>query len=242
MPPPRNSNCLRISTKFNKNFSGFTLAEVLITLGIIGIVAAITLPSVINDYKEKVNIARWKKTYSMFAQAYERVKLEVGGDEALQEILDKTTWQDSSEITNLFKKQVQMLECNKEISCNNNNFQNSYKTMSGETFYWQNLQWYNFKLKSGENLMGRSWGGGAVRWYIDVNGFKSGPNVLGKDLFSFYFNGKFITPGVAKFDNIFDIEKACTTEKYTNNLQGNYMFQSGVDISGIGCSSIYLLK
>ena len=33
--------------------NGFTLAEVLITLGIIGIVAAMTLPFVIADYKKK---------------------------------------------------------------------------------------------------------------------------------------------------------------------------------------------
>ena len=31
----------------------FTLAEVLITLGIIGVVAALTLPSVINNFREK---------------------------------------------------------------------------------------------------------------------------------------------------------------------------------------------
>lgn len=30
---------------------GFTLAEVLITLGIIGVVAAMTIPAVINKYK-----------------------------------------------------------------------------------------------------------------------------------------------------------------------------------------------
>ncbi len=32
----------------------FTLAEVLITLGIIGVVAALTLPSLITNYKVKV--------------------------------------------------------------------------------------------------------------------------------------------------------------------------------------------
>lgn len=34
----------------------FTLAEVLITLGIVGIVAAITLPSLIQDYQISINI------------------------------------------------------------------------------------------------------------------------------------------------------------------------------------------
>ena len=36
---------------------GFTLAEVLITLGIIGIIAAMTLSTVVKKYKEKQTIA-----------------------------------------------------------------------------------------------------------------------------------------------------------------------------------------
>lgn len=43
---------------------GFTLAEVLITLGIIGIVAAMTLPSLINDYRDKEIVTKVRKTYS----------------------------------------------------------------------------------------------------------------------------------------------------------------------------------
>lgn len=48
---------------------GFTLAEVLITLGIIGIVAAITLPSVIGKYQKKVTVERLKKVYTSLSQA-----------------------------------------------------------------------------------------------------------------------------------------------------------------------------
>lgn len=40
-----------------KNY-GFTLAEVLITLGIIGIVAAMTLPAIVSKYQEKVLVER----------------------------------------------------------------------------------------------------------------------------------------------------------------------------------------
>ncbi len=43
---------------------GFTLAEVLITLGIIGVVAALTLPSLISNYRERELITRIKRTYS----------------------------------------------------------------------------------------------------------------------------------------------------------------------------------
>lgn len=47
----------------------FTLAEVLITLGIIGIVAAMTMPALIQNYKRKEATGRLKKMYSMVAQA-----------------------------------------------------------------------------------------------------------------------------------------------------------------------------
>lgn len=49
---------------------GFTLSEVLITLGVIGIVAAMTLPTLIQKHQEKVTISRLKKAYSALSQAY----------------------------------------------------------------------------------------------------------------------------------------------------------------------------
>ena len=45
---------------------GFTLAEVLITLGIIGIIAAMTLPSIIGHYKKKALQEQFKVAYSLF--------------------------------------------------------------------------------------------------------------------------------------------------------------------------------
>ena len=51
----------------NKN--GFTLAEVLITLGIIGVVASMTLPVLIQNNKNKEVESRLKKVYSVMNQA-----------------------------------------------------------------------------------------------------------------------------------------------------------------------------
>lgn len=64
-----------------KNREGFTLAEVLITLGIIGVVAAMTLPTVINKYKKQVAVNKLKKFYSVMTQA---IKLEEAQNGALE--------------------------------------------------------------------------------------------------------------------------------------------------------------
>ncbi|MFQ8625261.1 MAG: type II secretion system protein [Candidatus Gastranaerophilaceae bacterium] len=44
-----------------KGLRAFTLAEVLITLGIIGVVAAMTMPVLIQNHKEKETVAKLKK-------------------------------------------------------------------------------------------------------------------------------------------------------------------------------------
>lgn len=50
-------------------FLGFTLAEVLITLGIISIVAALTIPALIGNYQKQETITSLKKAYSIINQA-----------------------------------------------------------------------------------------------------------------------------------------------------------------------------
>ena len=61
--------------------SAFTLAEVLITLGIIGIVAAMTLPVLIQRNNNKITEARLKKFYSEINQAVSLAEVEFGDKE-----------------------------------------------------------------------------------------------------------------------------------------------------------------
>lgn len=56
----------------------FTLAEVLITLGIVGIVAAMTLPSLVANYRNMVLENQFKKSYSILSQALIRTTQELG--------------------------------------------------------------------------------------------------------------------------------------------------------------------
>ena len=56
----------------------FTLAEVLVTLGIIGVVAALTLPSLIQNYKKHVVETRLQKFYSTMNQAIRLAEIDFG--------------------------------------------------------------------------------------------------------------------------------------------------------------------
>lgn len=63
---------------WKKRFA-FTLAEVLITLGIIGIVAEITIPVLYNNVRDQILKASFKKAYSVTSQAWQQVVSENPG-------------------------------------------------------------------------------------------------------------------------------------------------------------------
>ena len=74
-----------VDTCDGKRKIAFTLAEVLITLGIIGVVAALTLPSVITKYQDKVLINKTKKAFAQFQNILSLASVDNGtpGDNSL---------------------------------------------------------------------------------------------------------------------------------------------------------------
>ncbi len=50
-------------------YKGFTLAEVLVTLGIIGVVSAMTVPTLMQNHQRKAYITQLHKVYNEFTQA-----------------------------------------------------------------------------------------------------------------------------------------------------------------------------
>ncbi len=70
--------CNIISKSFLSRENAFTLAEVLITLGIIGIVAAMTLPALINKSEKMILKNQFKKSYSTLTQALLNAENEYG--------------------------------------------------------------------------------------------------------------------------------------------------------------------
>ena len=73
----------RFTSHFSLKRPAFTLAEVLITLGIIGVVAAMTMPALIANYNNHITEVRLKKFYSIFNQAIQQSVAENG---------DTSTW------------------------------------------------------------------------------------------------------------------------------------------------------
>ena len=59
----------------------FTLAEVLVTLGIIGVVAVLTVPNVISSYQKKVYVTQLQKGYSQLQQVFDLAMADNEDDE-----------------------------------------------------------------------------------------------------------------------------------------------------------------
>ena len=78
-----------VFSRFTSHFShkctaGFTLAEVLITLGIIGIVAALTIPVLYSKYQQRVTETRFERVYSDLTKAFNAGAIENGEEYFMQ--------------------------------------------------------------------------------------------------------------------------------------------------------------
>ena len=172
--------------------AAFTLAEVLITLGIIGVVAALTIPSLIAKYQEQQLKAQFKKTYSTMAQALQFVVLDNGGDVACYRGNDDVTGGGvgTTECIALYKKLAEKMKYVKY--CPSRSYDNGcipeYKSYhSGACYGYSESDMNNFAftyvLADGSLLISYGQGREAI-FAVDING-KKGPNERGKDLFSF---------------------------------------------------------
>ena len=187
------------------NKKGFTLAEVLITLGIIGVVSAITIPSVVNKVQEQRRINKLKKTYSILSQAYQRILSEEGNYEYWLDVT-KTKQQQAEIIAGKFKPYLKIMkDCAFQTGCLKDDY---VKSLSGVNYqnYNRNENEYKLILSDGVSLMFYSQPilntGFVGNIKIAIDGIQN-THVWGKDFFLiFIFKNKLRPEGVA-VDNRF---------------------------------------
>ena len=155
----------------NKIKNGFTLAEVLITLVIIGVVAALTIPNVIYETKKKEYSSRLKKFYSTMKQAELRAATD---GKSWGDFVVTNYSQNTYDKAILFRNEYLLPYLSYTKLSTVAGYQPSVYLNDGSYFYIYK-------------------GVSCVTFYYDLNGEKK-PNVKGRDMYDFLIcriNSKF---------------------------------------------------
>ena len=191
-----------------KIIKAFTFAEVLITLGIIGVVAAITIPTLIENHREKVTVTRLKKVYSLLSQAL----LAAINENGTPDLWAKYQYDDIEESVNTItrfdvKNLVNQLKVVKNcgyvsMGCFTSG---GYKQLNGAAerdFENLNNRYYKLVLSDGtllaiegyeSNLTSSNDDKNYGEIWVDING-NARPNTAGKDLFLFLYKQYKVVP------------------------------------------------
>lgn len=187
----------------------FTLAEVLITLGIIGVVAAMTMPVLIQNQREKVVVTQLKKVQSVFSQAF-LMAVEVNGMAEDWDIGTEDSSAGAQKLYNIMKPYLLKVEdCNLKKGCF---YEGTYKSLNGPSYAWQpsvhsvyargiladGTAFLFWSAGSGCELDASKDGKGPLSRvcgtiFVDVNGHRK-PNRAGVDYFEFLITKNGIYP------------------------------------------------
>jgi prepilin-type N-terminal cleavage/methylation domain-containing protein len=191
----------------DKKQTGFTLAEVLITLLIIGVVASLVIPSIVNDTQEAEIKTSVKKNYSIISQAAKLFIIDNGGsikglcssgDDVTRDICIRDQFLNYMSYT---KKCSRSPEPDSWNNCfvKSSYWGGDWKNIDGSAptvgydatailndgtliHFWQADPNCNF---SGTRMCSRI--------IFDINGLK-GPNITGKDIFAIWLYDDGIKP------------------------------------------------
>ena len=167
----------------------FTLAEVLVTLGIIGVVAVLTVPNVVSGYKKKVYVAQLQKVYNQISNAVALLMV----DEEVDNLNDTYLYcGDSEESETCVERSGQFFKKYFKISkdCgidgeNRECLAPQYKLLNSDIQEgsYEELHGYVVTLNSGATIATRFFASEQpLILFIDING-KKAPNTYGRDVF-----------------------------------------------------------
>ena len=214
----------------------FTLAEVLITLAVIGIVAAMTLPNLVKNYQKKITVTKLQKAYSVLSQMVLKSFADNG---AASEYLSSGETFSSSEVKSFFDTYWLPYFKSPRVAANGKTFYDNneaYSYLNGDEFnvaiYTQYskgrilfqtsdgiiyrvcvMTWDSEYDDEGNKISQTALFSTKTEVYVDVNGTK-GPNVYGKDVFVFYidFDSNQVYPYGA-YNSYTSINSNCTAQK-----------------------------
>lgn len=222
----------------------FTLAEVLVTIGVLGVVAAITMPTLVGGTKPKELEAQFKQAHSMLSQAVISVVNEKGiGIRKMYTIRTGNSYTRSTEIANAIYDKLKVVgECEYSTPVRN------YSKTTSDVFIDRGTAYPNRLLANGMcfNVQVNA---GMINLSIDLNGAKKLPNVLGHDIFFFYIDDN-DTLQPKKMSELLSEDEVKDSEKYDSPGLGNVSSQSGDPCSkqssqrgnGIGCAYYALIN
>ncbi len=159
--------------------AAFTLAEVLVTLGIIGVVAAMTMPTLMEHHKKQVTVTSLQKMYStlMNAAMMYQAENDLTFDEFDTSLDDKTFMQ-----TYMLPYLDTIQECSSLNFCYGSKLP---LAIDRKTKIKTGSLWV---LKNG-SFLGAYKNSGGILFYFDINGAK-GPNWSGRDIFYYFLINK----------------------------------------------------
>lgn len=189
--------------------NGFTLAEVLITLGIIGVVAAMTMPSLVTHYKEKQTVTALKKFYSILEQAIRLNQIDNPEDYSGENIVSmfKTV-----KLCQPGDKSCAVMQYKQLNGAMENAFGKS-DSFFDSTYYAQLIDGSIIRYASGNscnNVRGTTEALKNVcgEFSIDINGNKL-PNQMGRDVFFFNITKYGVVPFGTKEEKRYSFSENC---------------------------------
>ena len=177
---------------------GFTLAEVLVTLGIIGVVSAMTVPSLMQNHQRKTYVTQLHKVYNELSQAFLQYQTDKNALNLKEAGLISAA--DVNDFMNKYFKIVKYCPDSLAECFWDGGYRNINGTKLNDGSFWYGSEKVPcYALANGASV--------CVEWVtlhgtfghltIDVNG-KKGPNIAGRDLFfiAFYNDGTIDEEGV----------------------------------------------
>ena len=212
--------------------AAFTLAELLITLGIIGVVAAMTLPALINNSRNKEFEAALKKNYSVIQQAFDMYQAQNGNRLIPENYLGNNINKLKLEIMPYFNvirdcgvgftNDPYDPECGAVNSGNIDSIQSAYKTFHNVTLTSLGLfDDGQFIILDGSTIFIENRNDSSnVYITVDVNGSGKRPNRWGFDLFTFQLmkEGNILPMGAPETD--YTDENIYCSKSSSNSFNG----------------------